>query len=220
MTTGTVVRPLRVMVVDDHPLVLVAIRQALDAPDVEVVADAGTADEALQRAPAVRPDVLLVDLYLPDMNGRDLIRELAPRLPETKIVVFTFSSSEKDLFDAMRSGAHGYLTKDVTPDALLAAIRSMRRGDLPMSRRQAAQIVEQLLDTLRRLRRGSDSAGLPGLSARERDVLRLLADGMTDREIAAALVISPRTVETHVSSILRKLSVSSRADAARRYRDA
>lgn len=209
-------RPLRVMLVDDHALVRSAIRQAITAPDIEVVAEAATAEDALDTAPRVRPDVLLLDLDLPGMTGLQLLRELSPRLPDTQIVMLTVSSDTRDLVEAMRAGAVGYLTKDLSPDALQRTIRGIPKGDLPMSRRLAAELVRQL-STPGRGAAGADE-GL-GLSGREDDVLRLLAAGLTDRGIAEALKISPRTVETHVGSILRKLGVRNRAEAARRYRE-
>lgn len=207
---------LRVMLVDDHALVRSAIRQAITAPDIEVVAEVATAEEALQVAPEIRPDVLLLDLDLPGMTGLQLVRELSPRLPETQIVMLTVSSDERDLVEAMRSGAVGYLTKDLSPDALQRTVRGIPKGDLPMPRRLAAQLIRQLSGPGRGA--GGVDRGL-GLSSREEDVLRLLAAGLTDRGIAETLKISPRTVETHVGSILRKLGVRNRAEAARRYRE-
>jgi len=207
---------MRVMLVDDHALVRSAIRQAISAPDVEVVGEASTAEEALALAPTLRPDVMLLDLDLPGMSGSHLVRELAPRLPQTKIVMLTVSTSRRDLLDAMRQGARGYLTKDLSPDALLRSVRGIRRGDLPMSRVFAAHVVDELA---RAARRGSGATPTSGLSSREEEVLHLLADGLTDREIAENLQISPRTVETHVSNVLHKLGVRNRAEAARRYRD-
>jgi DNA-binding NarL/FixJ family response regulator len=207
--------PLRVLLVDDHALVRSAIRQALTADDVEVVGEAGTAEDALELAPRLRPDVLLLDIDLPGLNGIEIVRELAPRLPATRIVMLTVSNDQRDLLDAVRHGAAGYLTKDLSGDALLRAVRGLRRGDLPMSRSHAAHVVEHLARTARA---GEGDELASQLSARELEVLRLLAEGLTDREIGTALAISPRTVESHVSNVLRKLGVRNRAEAAQRYR--
>jgi DNA-binding NarL/FixJ family response regulator len=206
---------LRVMLVDDHALVRSAIRQAITAPDVEVVAEATTGEEAIDLAIRHRPDVILLDLDLPGMNGAHVLRELGPRLPDTKIVMLTVSTSRRDLLAAVRAGAAGYLTKDLAPDALLRAVRGIPRGDLPMSRAFAALAIEELARG--RQTPGDEGQADAGLSARESEVLRLLAGGLTDREIAESLQISPRTVETHVSKVLHKLGVRNRAEAARRF---
>jgi DNA-binding NarL/FixJ family response regulator len=209
---------LRVMIVDDHPLVRSAVARSLIADGMTIVGEAATAEEALQIAPEVSPDVLLLDIALPGMSGVQLVRELAPRLPATKIVMLTVSSADRDLADAIRYGAVGYLTKDVTADALVRAIRGTQTGELVVPRRMAARLV------FRMSRQGlsnpnREDASLDSLTSRERDVLRLLADGLTDRDIATALTLSPRTVETHVSSIIHKLGVRNRVEAARRYRE-
>jgi two-component system nitrate/nitrite response regulator NarL len=211
-------RRLRVMLVDDHALVRSAVRQAIDAPDVELVGEAGSAEDAFALALAVRPDVMLLDIDLPGMNGIQMLEELGPRLPDTSIVMLTVSDSERDMIDALGRGAGGYLTKDLSPEALLRALRGTQHGELAMSRRHASKVMRHFVEAARKGRSGSAN-GLEGLSPRENDVLRMLADGLTDREIAEALVISPRTVETHVSNILHKLDVRKRADAARRYRE-
>ena len=207
--------PMRIMLVDDHALVRAAIRQALEGPDAEVVGEAHTAEEAIEMAARLRPEVLLLDIDLPGMSGIEAVRELAPRLPDTRIVMLTVSTDRRDLLDAIRHGAVGYLTKDLTGEALRRAVHGLRRGDLAMSRSHAAQVLEHL-------QRGGVPAAtdaLAGLlSSRETEVLRLLSEGLTDREIATALAISPRTVESHVSSVLRKLGVRNRAEAAQRYR--
>ena len=207
------------MLVEDHALVRAAVRHAITAPDVELVADVATAEEALELALQVRPDVLLIDIDLPGMDGVQLVRELAPRLPETRIVMLTASKADNHIVDAMRNGARGYLTKDMEPDALLRAVRSAYDGELAMPRVLAARLVHQLVEISCRTARSPDPA-LAGLTALEVEVLRLLAAGLTDREIADSLTISGRTVEAHVSSVLHKLGARNRAEAARRYTDA
>jgi two-component system NarL family response regulator len=212
-------QPIRVMLVDDHALVRSAVRQAVSAPDIEVVGEASTADEALLLAPQLNPDVLLLDLNLPGASGFGLLRELAPRLPSTRIVMLTISNDRRDLLDAVRNGAAGYLTKDLSPDALQRAVRGIRSGDLAMSRAMAAEVIQHLATATNRPAGSESRSDLPGVSVREEEVLALLADGLTDREIAERLGISPRTVETHVGSLLNKLGVRNRAQAARRYRE-
>ena len=209
---------LRVMIVDDHPLVRSAVARAIEGSGMTVVAEAATAEEALVVAPIIAPDILLLDIALPGMSGIQLVRELAPRLPATKIVMLTVSSTDRDVADAMRYGACGYLTKDVTPEALERALRATQTDELVMPRRLAGRLMAHM-----------SSRGVPApapdhqpkdaLTPRERDIHRLLADGLGDRDIAVALTISHRTVETHVSSILHKLGVHNRTEAATRYLD-
>ena len=207
---------LRVMLVDDHALVRAAVRQAIDAPDVSMVAEAATAEEALIMAPQVRPDVLLIDINLPGMDGVALVRELAPRLPKTRIVMLTMSGADHHLLEAIQNGAVGYLTKDVSPEALLRAVRSAWAGELAIPRKMAGRLVRRLAESSRPTVNESDPA-LATLTRRELEVLRYLSEGRTDHQIAEMLTISPRTVETHVSSILHKLGTRNRAEAARRY---
>ena len=209
---------LRVFLVEDHALVRAAVRHALaKASDLEVVGDVSTAEDALRLVPEVRPHVILVDIDLPGMRGSELVRELAPRFPDVVLVMLTVSREERDLLDAIRSGARGYLSKDLSPDALIRALRDIRNHVMPMSRRHASLLISRLVDAAGRHRPVGISS-LPELTARENEVLALLADGMTDREISVALVISRRTVESHVRNILEKLAVQSRLDAARIYR--
>jgi DNA-binding NarL/FixJ family response regulator len=209
---------LRVMLVDDHALVRSAVRGALDAPDIEIVAEASSAEAALDEALRARPDIILLDVDMPGMSGLQLVRELRPRLPETQIVMLSVSGDDRNVVEAMRHGAAGYLTKDLGPEALQRAVRGIRHGDLAMSRRMAARTLRRFIEGGASATAGGDSP-LGALSSRELQVLGNLADGLTDREIAEALVISPRTVESHVSSILRKLEVRNRAEAALRYRE-
>ena len=215
---------LRVMIVDDHPLVRSAVARALVADNMVVVAEASSAEEALVVAPKVAPDVLLLDIALPGMSGVHLLRELAPRLPATKIVMLTVSAADRDVLDAIRHGASGYLTKDVSPEALARAVRATQTDELVMPRRLAGRLIARLvrrgsLDRADRPDPPADDAGVDGLTQRENDVLRLLAEGLSDRDIATALTISTRTVESHVSNILHKLGARNRSEAARRYRD-
>lgn len=205
--------PLRVMVVDDHALVRAAIRQAISSPGIEVIAEAATAAAALETAPEVVPDVLLLDLGLPDRNGLQVLRELRERLPSTQVVVLTISGSPRDVHEAVRSGAAGYLTKDLDPAALFRAIDGIRHGQLAMSRAIATEALRELRDDWARASHGCDDR----LTFREEEVLQLVADGMTDREIASRLGVSKRTAEAHVGHILRKLGVRNRARAARLF---
>jgi two-component system nitrate/nitrite response regulator NarL len=203
------------MLVDDHAFVRSAIRQALSAPDVEVVAEAASGEEALRLGPELKPDVCILDIDLPGMSGLQVLRELRPRLPEAEFVMLTVSASQVDLLEAMRLGAAGYLMKDLDADALLRSIRGVRDGDLAMPRRLALRTIRALIESGGRKPSDARPGLLDVLSPRESEILRLLAEGLTDRDIAEALTISVRTVETHVSNILRKLGARNRAEAAR-----
>jgi two-component system nitrate/nitrite response regulator NarL len=200
------------MLVEDHALVRNAVREAISTDDIEVVAESSSAEDAIAPALRLRPDIILLDIDLPGMSGLHLVRELAPRLPDTKIVMLTVSSAHRDLVEAVRFGAAGYLTKDLTPEALLRSVRGAQEGDLPMPRRMAAEVMAHLA------RQGRSDAsqvtGLPRLTDRELEILRMISDGGTDRHVATRLGISIRTVETHVSNVLHKLGVRSRAEAA------
>lgn len=211
--------PLRIMLVEDHQLVRAAVGHALDGePDLDVVASVGSAEEALTVIAEVRPDVALIDIDLPGMRGQELVRELTPRFPDTWTVMLTISHSERDLVDAILAGARGYLRKDLSPAALVRALRDIRSGVMPMSRKDASLLIGRLVEGAGRHR--SVALGrLPELTSRENEVLALLAEGLTDREIAVAFVISRRTVESHVRNILDKLGVTSRLEAARLYRN-
>lgn len=206
----------RVMLVEDHALVRTAVRQAITSVDIEVMAEVSNAEAAIQPALELRPDIILLDIDLPGMSGLQFVREVAPRLPDTKIIMLTVSAAHRDLVEAVRFGAAGYLTKDLTPEALMRSIQGARNGDLPMPRKLAAEVMA---DLARSSRRGGDERELPRLTDRETEVLRMISDGLTDREVSVALRISIRTVETHVSNILHKLGVRSRSDAARLYRE-
>ena len=209
--------PLRVALVDDHALVRAAIRAGLQAArEIRLVAEITTAEEAITTLPMLAPDVALVDVDLPGRSGIYLIRELAPRLPRCLFVVLTVDESETTIVEAIRAGARGYLSKDIEPAALVRALIGIRRGEAPFGR-HPTQVMAERFQAL--LRRGTGvDAKLPELTERENEVLALLAEGLTDREIAEGLVIGRRTVETHVANILAKLHVESRVQAARIYR--
>jgi DNA-binding NarL/FixJ family response regulator len=208
---------LRVMIVNDRDKVRTAVSQAIEGPDLTVAAEAGTVPEALEVALGSRPDVVLVDVDVDGGHGVQLVRELSPRLPNTKFIILSGSTVVSDLLDAVMAGAAGYLGKNVNAGALARAIRSARKEELVMPRALAARLIGHLAEAARH-RGWIDDPALAVLSGREREVLRLVAGGKSDREIAIALTISPRTAETHVAAILRKLDVRNRAEAASLYR--
>jgi DNA-binding NarL/FixJ family response regulator len=211
MSAAKATTPLRVMIVEDHTLVRAAIKSSLNVPGIRVVSDVATAEDALGRVAQDRPDVMLIDIDLPGMDGVELVHELAPRLPDTHMVILTASANKRDLVAAIRAGAAGYLTKGISPEGLVRAVLGVPLGDLPMPRHLARELVEYLVaGTSEHELRG-------GLSARETQVVSMISEGMTNREIGAALGISPRTVGRHVGNVLEKLGAKNRAAAARLY---
>ncbi len=195
---------IRVLVVDDHPVVregLVAILE--DERDFQVAGAAGSAEEALALAPRERPDVILLDLELPGMNGVDAIPRLAAAVPDARVIVLTAYDTDERVLGAIRAGARGYLLKGAPADEIARAIRAVHAGGSYLEARVAAKVLSQV----RSPRRAA------GLSARERTVLRLVADGLPTKQIARQLGITERTVKFHVSSIMNKLGAGTRAQA-------
>lgn len=206
-------RPLRVLLVDDHALVRAAVATTLAEAGIQVVGEAATASEGLERALELSPDIVVLDIDLPGEAGLAIIRELVSRLPQSRVVMLTVSTAHAHLVAAISSGASGYLTKDMSPEALVRAIRGVAAGDVAMSRQATTALARES---------GIDPQPHPSplthLTPRERQILELLGEGRTDRTIGETLGISPRTVETHVSNIVDKLRVPNRAAAVATFR--
>lgn len=186
---------------------------ALLEPDdrIEVVALAANGREAIERAIAMRPDVVLLDLNMPEIRGIEACAVLRNRLPGARVLILTVSEQEEDLYAALRIGAAGYLLKDMPPSELIEAVLETGRGEPTIAPRMAARM---LTDLLQPDDRPDERAGQTRLSKHEREVLALLARGATNREIAAELLISDPTVKTHVRHVLDKLHLRNRAEAA------
>jgi DNA-binding NarL/FixJ family response regulator len=214
---GSRPQPVRVLIVEDHQLVRAAVADALARDGIEICGQAGSAEEALDALLTVHPDVVLVDIDLPGMGGIALVREMAPRLPNCLAIMLTGSHDEADLMASIRAGAAGFLTKDLSPEALRRAVLGAVDGDLPMPRRMAALVVRELATSERR-RRMTLTTDSASLSWREQEVLELVGAGLTDRAIGERLGISPRTVGHHVGNIMAKLEVRTRAAAVRAWR--
>jgi NarL family two-component system response regulator LiaR len=197
----------RVLLVDDHQVVRQGLRAFLQLqPDIEVAGEAADGKAALAVAAATSPDVVLMDLVMPDGDGISAIRELAAAMPGARVLVLSTFAAEEHVFAAMEAGADGYLLKDVEPDALAEAIREVHRGRPVLHPDVAAHLM----------RRAADPAGPPleRLTPREREVLHLVVEGFANKQIARRLLITEKTVKTHVSSILQKLGVADRTAAA------
>lgn len=205
----------RVLLVDDHALFREGLAGIIAAqPDMEVVGEARDGLEAVVKAQALRPDLVLMDVQMPGMGGLDATRQIKQTLPETTIVMLTVRDDDDKLFTALKNGAQGYLLKDIRAADLLAMMRGALAGNAALSPRLAGLVLAEF-------RRLSQQAPLEEqgeefmLSRREREVLELAARGASDKEIAEALVVSLYTVKSHMRNILSKLHVSSRQEAAR-----
>jgi DNA-binding NarL/FixJ family response regulator len=201
-----------VLVADDHPPTRAGVRAALERDGFVVCAEVPDAQSAIESARCERPDVCLLDIHMPG-EGIRAAHVIAHELPDTAVVMLTVSRSDEDLFDALRAGASGYLLKDIDPARLPLALRGVLAGEAALPRRLVALLVEEFRER-RRTRRipllGRRSAEL---TDREWEVLELMREGASTEQIGDRLFISPVTVRTHVSSILRKLHVSSREEA-------
>jgi len=204
-------RPIRVMLVDDHAVVRKGLRALLDRePSIEVAGEAEDGQQALRVADRCRPDVILMDLEMPGVSGIEATRRLTEAHPSSKIVVLTSHASEQDVFPALKAGALGYLLKHSAPEDVLQAIRQAYRGETVLHPAVARMVLQELhRPSAARQPQTSDP-----LSERELEVLRLIARGMSNQDIANTLVVGEATVRSHVSSILRKLQLASRTQAA------
>lgn len=198
---------IRVLIADDHTVVRKGIRALLETePGIEVVGEAADGEDALHRALALKPDVVLMDLVMPKMDGVQATKAIMERRPGVKILVLTSFAEDKRILSAIEAGALGYLLKDSSPQDLVRAIREVHRGESALHPKVAQRLVSQL--------REPEEPAREELTERERKVLELIAKGLSNREIARELSISEPTVRTHVSNILRKLHLKSRTQAA------
>ncbi len=200
---------IRVLITDDHAIVRKGIRALLATePDIEVVGEAGDGAEAVAQAQALKPDVVLMDLVMPRMDGIEATRTITGLLKDTRILVLTSFAADEKVFPAIKAGALGYLLKDSGPFDLLQGIRQVHRGQPTLEPSIASKVLFELAHPAK------DPLTTDPLTARELDVLRLVAQGRSNREIAEKLVITELTVSTHVSNILGKLHLASRTQAA------
>jgi DNA-binding NarL/FixJ family response regulator len=198
------------MLVDDHVFWRRGVQQIVDAEeDMSVVAEASDGQEAIARAVAANPDVILMDVNMPKVSGVEATRTITDALPEVRIVMLTVSDTDENLFESIKAGAVGFLTKDVSPDDVTAAIRETMDGESSLSPFVAARMVKYIQ------RGGMEQARKPptNLTEREDEILRLIARGARDREIAEQLFISESTVKKHVQNVLRKLHARNRVEA-------
>jgi DNA-binding NarL/FixJ family response regulator len=206
---------IRVLVADDHPVVREGLSTIVDVEDdITVVGQASDGAEALRLARQLRPDVVLMDLKMPNVDGVEAIERIRGELPETHVLILTTYADEEYIMDGIRAGARGYLLKDASPDELVRAIRIVARGESLLQPTVAARVLDKLSELMTA---DETPPAAPTsdthLTAREREVLRLLAGGARNRDVAEALFISERTVKNHVSSAMQKLDANTRAEA-------
>ena len=200
--------PIKVFLLDDHEVVRRGVAALLDAEtDIEVIGEAGTADQAIARVPALRPDVAVLDVRLPDGDGITVCRELRSRMPELACLMLTSFADEEALFDAVMDGASGYVLKQIHGSDLVGAVRTVAAGQSLLDPRSTAQI-------LRRLRERPRKDPLAALTEQERKILDLIGDGLTNRQIGERLFLAEKTVKNYVSSIFTKLDLHRRTQAA------
>jgi DNA-binding NarL/FixJ family response regulator len=208
---------LRVLIADDHLLFRDGLRALLaSADDTDLVGEASTGEEVVALAASLQPDIVLMDVQMPGVNGIDATRQIVRMSPHIGVLVVTMFEDDHSVFAAMRAGARGYMLKGASHAEMLRAIRAVGSGEAIFS----PVIAARLIDYFANIRPVTPPQVFPELSDREREVLALLAQGASNAEIAARLVLSPKTVRNHVSNILSKLQVADRAEAIVRAREA
>ena len=204
-------RTLRLLVVDDHEVVRQGLVALLDRrPGFQVVAEAGTVEESIAQARLHQPDIVVMDVRLPDGSGIEATREIRAELPATRVVMLTSYPDEEAVLSAIIAGASGYLLKQVRGRDLVSALEAVGRGESLLD----SAVTEKVLERVRRIATGAASDELADLTSQERKILLLVAEGKTNKEIAAEIYLSDKTVKNYVSSILAKLNLQRRAQAA------
>lgn len=202
---------LRIVLVDDHEVVRLGLATLLeDVPDVDVIGEAGLGHEAIQLCQRLNPDLVLLDIRLPDLNGVEVCRRISELCPATRVVMLTSYADDDLIREALLAGASGYVLKQVGSQELLRAVEAIRRGEALLD----PQVTQRVLQHMRRTERLVQASAFRDLSTREMEVLNLVSEGKSNREIAAVLTISERTVGNHVSGLLNKLGLSNRIELA------
>lgn len=206
---------LRVLIADDHPLYREGLTTAIGAmPGVDVIGEATNGQQAIDLVDTLTPDVVVMDLYMPGVNGINATRQILTNRPDTAVLILTMVDGDDSIFAAMRAGARGYLLKGADRKEIARALETVASGELVFGSAIAARVLT-FFDT-----NGTSAAPFPELTDREREVLDLLARGLTNAAIAARLVVTDKTVRNHVSNVFAKLHVTDRATAVARARDA
>ncbi len=202
---------IKLLIVDDHEMVRLGLRTILEAgPEVEVVGEAGSAKDAIYQAGVLRPDVVLMDVRMPGGSGIDACREILAKNPEMKVIMLTSHADEDAVYAAIMAGAAGYLMKEINRAALLDAVASVHEGRSLLD----PEVTRKVLERIRKMASQTNEVAKAALSEQEKRVLRLVAEGKTNKQIAAHLFLSDKTVKHHISNILSKLHLTSRSQAA------
>jgi DNA-binding NarL/FixJ family response regulator len=211
-TSGATGARLRVLVVDDHDLFRTGLRNLLEAEGIDVVGDAADGGEAVRLVHEMQPDVVVMDLHMPGMDGVEATRQIAHGAPLTRVLTLTISADDEDVLNAILAGACGYILKDASLPELLRGIHAAARGESLVSPPIAAKVLQRVRATATSIQ---DAEAIRAeLSERELQVLKLIANGKDNADIAAELHISPKTVKNHISNILMKLQIENRIQAA------
>ncbi|MFN8387013.1 MAG: response regulator transcription factor [Anaerolineales bacterium] len=201
----------RVMLVDDHEVVRVGLRSLLERhPQFDVVGEAGSAREAIQKADLLKPDVVVMDIRLPGTSGIEACEQIVTKHPKIKVIMLTSYAEDEMLFSAIRAGASGYVLKQIGSDDLVKALEAVGRGEALLD----PAVTQRVFQEVRRAVKNEEASAFSHLSQQEKHVLLLVSEGRTNREIAKQLFLGEGTVRNYVSSILSKLNVSNRAEAA------
>ncbi len=206
---------IKILIVDDHPVVRDGLTAVLETqPDFEVVGEAGDGQEAITQVERLHPDVVLLDLDMPVLDGLGALQQIMQQQPGTKVIIFTVFDSDERILTAVQSGAQGYLLKGDAPrNEIFRAVRTVYAGGALLQPLVAGKLLRQV--QTQTATNGADQSGVEDLTDREQDVLELIGQGMANKEIAQKLVISERTVKFHVSAILAKLGAGNRTEATR-----
>lgn len=201
---------MHILLVDDHTILRAGLKMMLNAqPDMDVVGEAHEGRQAIQEVQRLRPDIVLMDITMPDMNGIEATRQIKKILPDVKVLVLTMHENDEYVFQALRAGASGYILKEAADTDLISALRVVQNGNFYLS--PTAQSV-MVGDYLQRVHAGEEKDSYSSLTEREREILKLVAEGYTNNQMAERLVISPKTVDTHRTHIMDKLNLHSRAE--------
>jgi len=207
--SGSAQAPIKVFLLDDHEIVRRGVKDMLEGePDLTVIGEAGTAESALARIPALRPDVAVLDVRLPDGDGVSVCREIRSRMPEVACLMLTSFGDDEALFDAIMAGAAGYVLKQIRGTDLIGAVRTVARGESMLDPEAASKVMARMRD------QASKADPLAGLTPQERKILELIGEGLTNRQIGERMFLAEKTVKNYVSALFAKLGMERRTQAA------